>query len=159
MTNSFVFPRSLFTWVIRDHPMIRHIQTLQHFGMDGDNLSLEVLEAGLETSGKMTGIRSSSAPPNGTLEKSIRGTPRVSLRLATPHDQFEAQCQATNGDTPVNQRNLRKRKINVQTSTTFGPDQEAIKPLTDEERRNWTGWVEHESDPVCSQASAHISTF
>lgn len=41
--------------------------------------------------------------------------------------------------------NLRKRKSSVLLSN---PLDEAMKPLTEEEKRNWKGWVELESEPV-----------
>ncbi|KAH7369914.1 hypothetical protein BKA65DRAFT_487322 [Rhexocercosporidium sp. MPI-PUGE-AT-0058] len=43
-------------------------------------------------------------------------------------------------------RNLRKRK--EPPTLMFDPVTEAMRPLTDEERQNWKGWVELESDPA-----------
>ncbi|PBP19688.1 putative ubiquitin carboxyl-terminal hydrolase protein [Diplocarpon rosae] len=48
-------------------------------------------------------------------------------------------------DSPVGARNLRKRKRPMGTAD---PAEEAMRPLTDEERRAWKGWVELESDPA-----------
>ncbi|RDL32468.1 uncharacterized protein BP5553_08924 [Venustampulla echinocandica] len=45
-------------------------------------------------------------------------------------------------------RTLRKRKDPVSTNDDSGAVMEAMKPLTDEERRSWKGWVELESDPA-----------
>lgn len=44
-------------------------------------------------------------------------------------------------------RTLRQRS-NKQNGTAADPAEEAMKPLTNEERRSWKGWVELESDPV-----------
>lgn len=49
-------------------------------------------------------------------------------------------------DPTMSTRNLRKRKSPPVISDD--PVAEAMKPLTDEERQNWKGWVELESDPV-----------
>jgi hypothetical protein len=53
--------------------------------------------------------------------------------------QNESQEMGSNGDT----RSLRKRKREV---TSVVEDQ--MRPLTEEERLNWPGWAEIESEPV-----------
>ncbi|KAI6709261.1 hypothetical protein JHW43_008208 [Diplocarpon mali] len=53
--------------------------------------------------------------------------------------------QSTDDCPPVSVRKLRKRKHSVGSAD---PAEEAMRPLTDEERRAWKGWVELESDPA-----------
>lgn len=62
-------------------------------------------------------------------------------------NQIDIDHEPTDGDTPIGQRTLRKRKEPVTTTDSL---EEALKPLTEEARRAWTGWVELESDPVSS---------
>jgi ubiquitin carboxyl-terminal hydrolase L5 len=78
----------------------------------------------MESSEPMPGIISGSSPP-------------------------PAEAEVSDNDivTPSKRSGLRHRS-EVTNLVTFDPIAEAMKPLTDDERRNWTGWVELESDPV-----------
>lgn len=51
--------------------------------------------------------------------------------------------------TPSRRGGLRPKKESALASDIDAMD-EAMKPLTDEERKNWKGWAELESDPVGS---------
>lgn len=81
-----------------------------------------------------------------------------SVKAATPTPQVDSLQISTNGDSKsmdigpaMSGRNLRKRK--EPPAFSMDPVNEALKPLTDEQRQNWKGWVELESDPVSSQDS------
>ncbi|CZS95055.1 related to 26S proteasome-associated ubiquitin carboxyl-terminal hydrolase [Rhynchosporium agropyri] len=54
--------------------------------------------------------------------------------------------QSTDGFSTMPTRSLRKRK--EPPIFASDPVTEALRPLTDEERQNWKGWVELESDPA-----------
>ncbi|PVH71847.1 cysteine proteinase [Cadophora sp. DSE1049] len=77
----------------------------------------------------------------------------ASVKATTPTPQVDSLKLTTNGDTDsvevdhnMSTRNLRKRK--EPPTVSADPVAEAMKPLTDEERQNWKGWVELESDPA-----------
>ncbi|PBP16855.1 putative ubiquitin carboxyl-terminal hydrolase protein [Diplocarpon rosae] len=59
--------------------------------------------------------------------------------------KMDRGIESIDSDSPVGARKLRKRK---QSMATADLAEEAIRPLTDEERRAWKGWVELESDPA-----------
>jgi len=74
--------------------------------------------------------------------KAMTPTPEVdSLNLLTNRETDSMEIDPT-----MTTRSLRKRKDLPAISAD--PIAEAMKPLTDEERQNWKGWVELESDPA-----------
>lgn len=93
-----------------------------------------------------------STPQAGSQRKTRSQPPSVN-KAATPTPEVDTPKTTTNGnsnsieiDSVMSTRNLRKRKD--PPTSMFDPATEAMKPLTDEERHNWKGWVELESDPV-----------
>jgi ubiquitin carboxyl-terminal hydrolase L5 len=88
-------------------------------------------------------FRSASQAPSEILERSIHSTHTTSVQ-----DSPQDEKQSVNGQSPRPQRNLRDRK----STAVLDPVEEAMKPLTDKERRNWKGWVELESDPVSASS-------
>lgn len=79
---------------------------------------------------------------NTASSKATTPTPEVnSLNLTTNRETDSMEI-----DPAMTSRSLRKRKDPPAVSAD--PVAEAMKPLTDEERQNWKGWVELESDPV-----------
>jgi ubiquitin carboxyl-terminal hydrolase L5 len=115
--------------------------------MDEDELSTEMLIHRLgEERQRSTEIHLNSESPRTTPEKPVHDTPLAGSQIPTPQTQTppQDQDQVSNG-----QRSLRKRKSNGHHGNALAPVEEVMKPLTDEERRNWKGWVELESDPVC----------
>lgn len=83
--------------------------------------------------------RETSRALSETSKRSTRSTP-----ITTP----QAEKLSIKDESPVPQRSLRQRKSAASNGVISDPVEEAMKPLTDEERRNWKGWVELESDPV-----------
>ena len=84
-----------------------------------------------------------------TIERSSQSTLPVHCSLANVPDD--------NHLLPESGPFLAKRELRIRTSegskaTPCDPMCEAMKPLTDEERRAWKGWVELESDPVSIRA-------
>jgi ubiquitin carboxyl-terminal hydrolase L5 len=88
-------------------------------------------------------FRSTSQALSETPERSTRSTP-ITPGQDTPQDDK----QSVEDDSPVPQRSLRQRRSAVPNGPILDPVEEGMKPLTDEERQNWAGWVELESDPV-----------
>jgi ubiquitin carboxyl-terminal hydrolase L5 len=85
---------------------------------------------------------SDSRAHSETPERSSRSTPTTSLQ-----DTPQNEIQTFENESPVPQRNLRQRK-SAAPKNVLDPVETAMKPLTEEERRSWKGWVELESDPV-----------
>ena len=89
-----------------------------------------------------------------TSEEERRRYSRIGTVSSTPSEPTGKnipQKRCSSADTtsfPQSTRTLRPHSSDRQNGS--GPDAvaEAMKPLTDEERRNWKGWVELESDPV-----------
>lgn len=79
-------------------------------------------------------------------------TPTISPSRNTPADKAipsttkEGMQDIGPDPTPSKRPGLRIR--NTQGDDDINPLDEAMKPLTDDERRNWKGWVDLESDPV-----------
>ncbi|KAL2072296.1 hypothetical protein VTL71DRAFT_11639 [Oculimacula yallundae] len=76
-----------------------------------------------------------------------------SLDATSPTPEVDSLRITTNTETKsmgvfpaMSTRSLRKRK--EPSSFLSDPVTEALRPLTDEERQNWKGWVELESDPA-----------
>jgi ubiquitin carboxyl-terminal hydrolase L5 len=92
--------------------------------------------------------------PAAAAEEERRRSSRIRAVSSTPSeaaDQNIPQKRGTSVDVDSPQqpkRTLRRRNSDKQNGTGADPIDEAMKPLTDEERRNWKGWVELESDPV-----------
>jgi hypothetical protein len=86
-------------------------------------------------------LRSTSQGLSETPGPSTRSTPIKSVQ-DTPQDDK----QSLEDESPVPQRSLRQRRSAIPHGTVS--IEEVMKPLTDEERRDWKGWVELESDPV-----------
>jgi ubiquitin carboxyl-terminal hydrolase L5 len=93
-------------------------------------------------------FRSTSRTFSETPERSTHSTPITSLQ-DTPQDEK----LSVRDESPVPQRKLRQRKSLPSNGTAPDPVEEAMKPLTDEERQHWKGWVELESDPVSTLSS------
>jgi hypothetical protein len=135
------------------------IHVSQHLKMDEDELSTEMLIHRLsEERQRSTEFHLNSQSPCATSEKSAHGTPLIGSPHPAPQTQAlpQDQVQLANGDT--SQRSLRKRKSNGHHGNALDPVEEAMRSLTDEERRNWKGWVELESDPVCIPQTYNISS-
>lgn len=86
------------------------------------------------------GLSPESTPP-------IAASEMAAANSATSSNQMESEINGNDGSTPDTGRRLRRRS---EASSVFETDivADAMEPLTDEERRNWSGWVELESDPV-----------
>lgn len=84
---------------------------------------------------------STSGAHSETPERSIRSTPVTSLQ-----DTPQTENQIVEDESPMPQRSLRQRKSVVLNIPD--PIEAVMKPLTEEERGKWKGWVELESDPV-----------
>jgi ubiquitin carboxyl-terminal hydrolase L5 len=94
---------------------------------------------------------------SNSLEGASRSSPETNSSSYTPADK-SARCkrnqdvydrQSGGGPeelTPTKRPGLRIKQ--TPSKSTTQPMEEAMKPLTDDERRNWKGWVELESDPV-----------
>lgn len=95
-------------------------------------------------------FRSTSQALSETPERSTRSTPITSVQ-DTPQDDK----QSVEDESPVPQRSLRQRRSAVPNGPVLDPVEEGMKPLTDEERQNWAGWVELESDPVSTSCLQH----
>jgi ubiquitin carboxyl-terminal hydrolase L5 len=95
---------------------------------------------------------SSSIGSNGP-EPSIQTTPPTESSETAPVTKSARSSPRAgshamdHGPTTAQRTGLRRRN---EASDFIAPDpiSEAMRPLTDEERRNWAGWVELESDPV-----------
>ena len=68
--------------------------------------------------------------------------PNISPKSASEHAPFAENAEPTTS--PIRSSAKRKSKTNVPGAAM----EEAMKPLTDEERQNWKGWIELESEPV-----------
>jgi len=88
-------------------------------------------------------VRSTSLRVSETPERSTRSTPVASVK-----DTPQAETQSPKEESPVPSRSLRRRKSAFSNGIISDPIDEAMKALTEEERQNWKGWVELESDPV-----------
>ena len=83
--------------------------------------------------------RSTSQGLGETPNNSARSTPTTALQTASPALDDESRAPS---------RRLRRRKSGISNGLASDPVQEAMKPLTEVERKAWKGWVELESDPV-----------
>ncbi|KAH8791490.1 hypothetical protein BGZ57DRAFT_784675 [Hyaloscypha finlandica] len=88
-------------------------------------------------------VRSTSLRVSETPERSTRSTPVASVK-----DTPQAETQSPKEESPVPSRSLRRRKSAFSNGIISDPIEEAMKALTEEERQNWKGWVELESDPA-----------
>jgi ubiquitin carboxyl-terminal hydrolase L5 len=90
-----------------------------------------------------------------------RRSSRIRVASSTPSETTEKNIPQKRGNSVENsteptspQRTLRKRKSDVPNGAGSDPIEESMKPLQNEERQDWKGWVELESDPVC-----HLPSF
>lgn len=96
-----------------------------------------------------TSIRSTPA------DRSSRSTPAVHSSRSTPGERSsrntppEIRGHEEHDPTPTKRAGLRPRDHASKVPHSDSMEA-AMKPLTDEERRSWPGWVELESDPVSS---------
>jgi hypothetical protein len=154
--DAVIFQRNLSSLLVLPRTVqYRSIHVSNQLKMDEDELSTEMLIHRLgEERQRSTEIHLNSESPRTTPEKPVHDTPLVGSQIPTPQTQTppQDQVQVANG-----QRSLRKKKSNGHHGNALDPVEEVMKPLTDEERRNWKGWVELESDPVCIHK--HISNL
>lgn len=84
-----------------------------------------------------------------TSEEETRRSSRNRTVSSTPSEPTGKNIpQKRAASSPQSTRTLRPQRDDRQNGSGADPVAEAMKPLTDEERRNWKGWVELESDPV-----------
>jgi hypothetical protein len=99
----------------------------------------------------LTGRRRSSRNPpvsrafGETLDRSTQSTLPIHSSPSMP--QNKKYIYPDPEPSPAT-RNLRKRPSEGSRVSPHDPMDEVMKPLTNEERRAWKGWVELESDPV-----------
>ena len=108
---------------------------------------------------RSTRIQAMPSTSSGSLDTSTNDTPADRSTRSTPALLSSKSTPGTSRDTPVemkdneeqeptpSKRYLRRRREEPR-ETAPDPMEEAMKPLTDEERRSWPGWVELISDPV-----------
>lgn len=120
------------------------------------NFSMEFATPSLEP-GEMrrsSRIQAASSSRGSSMNLSARSTPAITSSRSTPAEksswstpqEIVEERDACPDPTPSKRPGLRTRKPPAVIEDD--PLEEAMKPLTDEERRNWKGWVELESDPV-----------
>ncbi len=102
------------------------------------------IEANIGARRSSSRLQSLSKTTYTTSDRSLSRTPQIPSAKTTPTPQAP---RSPKDDSPVPLRSLRKRKSSVNNIST-DPIADALKPLTAEERFNWKGWVELESDPV-----------
>lgn len=107
--------------------------------------------------------------PSGVSENPLEPPPLATLplepseTLPTTVPEREAAGNPTQAEPDFSVRNKSptKARDHLRRRTALPnlgePDlvKKALQPLTDEERRNWPGWVELESDPVRSLLAYH----
>jgi ubiquitin carboxyl-terminal hydrolase L5 len=96
--------------------------------------------------------RSTRTKTPSTRSLSARSTPVVRSSQTTPQVTPEQDLEDEDA-TPSKRVGLRKRNADTRARDEAAAVAEAMKPLTNEERMNWKGWVELESDPVCKLPS------
>jgi hypothetical protein len=107
---------------------------------------LPVFDAGSPTMGyRPTSLPSTRSSSNRStpVDVSSHRTPK-----ATPEENLKEDVAPD--PSPSKREGLRKRTAASTTEDEVDAVAEAMKPLTEEERKKWKGWVELESDPVCS---------
>lgn len=102
---------------------------------------------------RSTRVRASPRSQSDNIERSSHGTQSASSCRATPAKstrstpQYQIDNQNIEPDpSPIRRKGLRIRVAPINHDVNY--HEEVSKPLTDEERRAWKGWVELESDPV-----------
>ncbi|EKD15117.1 uncharacterized protein L3040_003681 [Drepanopeziza brunnea f. sp. 'multigermtubi'] len=88
---------------------------------------------------KSSASQMEAQPPAST------GTVDLDTPMINSSEAMADGSLASDDDPLVGRRNLRKRK---ELTVAIDTVEEALKPLTDDERRAWKGWVELESDPA-----------
>ena len=86
--------------------------------------------------------------------RSSRSTPAIQSSRSTPGEGCSCktpQESAEIDEEPTSSKRIGLRRKREEPREPDGdPMGAAMKPLTDEERRSWPGWVELESEPVSS---------
>jgi ubiquitin carboxyl-terminal hydrolase L5 len=87
---------------------------------------------------------------NGTpAERSARSTPALLSSRSTPGSSRNTPLEVDDEQEPTpSKRTGLRRKREEPKEPPLDVMEAAMKPLTDEERRDWPGWVELESEPV-----------
>jgi hypothetical protein len=88
--------------------------------------------------------KATSSPETG------RRSRRLALKTSMKSPEHDAQA-STASDIPGPRRNPKRKSSQVSNSSPGLPDDllaAAYEPVTDQERHEWEGWVELESDPV-----------
>ena len=101
---------------------------------------------------KSTRLRTTPSTRSNSLDQSRRNTP--TLKSSPPID--------TNPDAALESTPSKRdgpRKIAEPSPVADDPMIEAMKPLTDEERQDWKGWVELESNPVRLYSERYIDSW
>jgi ubiquitin carboxyl-terminal hydrolase L5 len=117
-----------------------------------DQAMPDFLAFGSEERRRSSRIQLASSTRSDSLDLSTRSTPTLSSSRSTPADKSTRSTQKEDIEdidpepTPSKRPGLRIR--NTLVNSGVDPIEEAMKPLTDEERRNWKGWVDFDSDPV-----------
>lgn len=97
-------------------------------------------------------IHLATSTRSNSLSLSNRSTRTISSSRSTPADKSTRSSLREDvpdidpEPTPSKRPGLRIR--NTPVTSGIDPIEEAMKSLTDEERRNWKGWVDFDSDPV-----------
>lgn len=110
---------------------------------------VDVSTFGFEGRRRSSRNRSVCRASDETLERSTGSALSVQSSPTTPQGikQLDSEPDSEPGPSSP-KRNLRKRTIEGSKVPPHDLMCEAMKPLTDDERRAWKGWVELESDPV-----------
>jgi ubiquitin carboxyl-terminal hydrolase L5 len=87
--------------------------------------------------------------------QSSRSTPGERSPPHTPQETADKDDQ----DPASSKRTGLRRKREDPKEPDPNPMEAAMKPLTDEERRSWPGWVELESEPVSTERAPFLSFF
>ena len=86
------------------------------------------------------------SPPSTPPVAASETVPGTTLSKGSP-TPVESGISGDEDSTPSTRRRLRHRS-EVRNLVESDSVAAAMEPLTDEERQNWLGWVELESDPV-----------
>ncbi|PQE13305.1 hypothetical protein CJF31_00008297 [Rutstroemia sp. NJR-2017a BVV2] len=95
-------------------------------------------DSGVETKRRSSRNQSHSTSPSGGSNKAWGG------RLDAVNGDHVDQPSLSATGRPSRRATVKLKKPDAEVI------EEALRPLTDEERNTWKGWCELESDPVCS---------
>lgn len=100
-------------------------------------------------------------PSSGSTQMTrSRSTPKVEKQsVPEKSPPLHGGKRSAEDGSPMPSRRLRQRKSPKVTMDFDEVVEQAIQPLTEEERRYWKGWVELESEPVSlpAHSSTHIT--